>query len=146
MVISGSKIDVSATERQQPPPIAYETKNALWPHRTLEMTWAEFWGTIKENDGKRPAPVHEDEIKKRVTDAAAELNWGLEFIENEGIWLDDGDTEYFFQKYDLRQNAERAIALIRREVCYVADQCPDDPDCFSYTGMLALTDWPKPQQ
>ncbi len=77
---------------------------------------------------------------QRVRDAASELNWEIDFLDDGGVWLDDGDAEHYFQQYDFLQNAELAISLLRREVCYVAAMHPDDVDYWSEAGMSALAE------
>ena len=140
IVMAGSKIDVAATVQQASGKEA-DTTNGRWAHRTIEMTWAECWEAIKANDRNVPAPTTNAEIEQRVREAAEELNWNVEFLEDGGIYLDDGDTEYYFQQYDLSENALLAIGALRRELCYVADAHPDDPDDWSKAGMLALSIW-----
>ncbi|ARF50837.1 hypothetical protein [Pantoea stewartii] len=141
IVMSGSKIDVAATERQQQPPKdVAETAADPWANRTLEMTWGQFWEAVRASDGKKPAPVNNAEIMQRVRDAASELNWEIDFLDDGGVWLDDGDAEHYFQQYDFLQNAELAISLLRREVCYVAAMHPDDVDYWSEAGMSALAE------
>lgn len=57
--------------------------------------------------------------------------------------MDVGDAEFYFEQYDLRQNAELVIGTLRREVCYVADACPDELDNWSEAGLNALAEWEK---
>jgi len=144
VVMSGKKIDVEATERRNS--TSDQDKNAVseeWPERTLEMTWGEFWKAVKARDGKIPAPVTDDDIQQCVRDAARELNWEVQFLDDGGIWMDDGDAEFYFEQYDLPQNAELAIRMLRCEVCYVADACPNDLDNWSEAGLNAMAEWEK---
>lgn len=144
VVMSGKKIDVEATERRNSPPVQEKnTVSELWPERTLEMTWGEFWKAVKARDGKIPAPVTDDDIQQCVRDAARELNWEVQFLDDGVIWMDDGDVEHYFQQYDLWQNARLAIRMLRWEVCYVADACPDELDNWSEAGLNALAEWEK---
>ena len=144
VVMSGKKIDVEATERRNSLPTQEKnTVSQLWPERTLEMTWGEFWKAVKARDGKVPAPVTDDDIQQCVRDAARELNWEVQFLDDGGIWMDDGDVEHYFQQYDLWQNARLAIRMLRWEVCYVADACPDELDNWSEAGLNALAEWEK---
>lgn len=144
VVMSGKKIDVAATERRNTPPAQEKnTVSELWPERTLEMTWSEFWKAVKARDGTIPAPVTDDDIQQCVRDAARELNWEVQFLDDGGIWMDDGDAEFYFEQYDFRQNAELAIRMLRCEVCYVADACPNDLDNWSEAGLNALAEWEK---
>ncbi|HBR1093684.1 TPA: hypothetical protein L9K91_003549 [Klebsiella variicola] len=76
VVVSGTKIDVEATERSLQK--EEQTPDERHP-RVLEMTWGQFWAAVKALDGKSPAPRTEDEIKQRVLHAARELNWTVEF-------------------------------------------------------------------
>lgn len=72
VVMSGSKIDVEATERQQQNVDGTQSENTTvdrWPHRTLEMTWAAVWASIKANDGKSPAPATDADVELRVRSA-----------------------------------------------------------------------------
>lgn len=144
VVMSGKKIDVEATERRNCP--SAQEKNTVseqWPERTLELTWGEFWKAVKARDGKIPAPVTDDDIQQCVRDAARELNWEVQFLDDGVIWMDDGDVEHYFQQYDLWQNARLAIRMLRWEVCYVADACPDELDNWSEAGLNALAEWEK---
>ncbi|BDO51007.1 hypothetical protein QVM90_18365 [Escherichia coli] len=144
VVMSGKKIDVEATEqRNSPPAQGKDTVSEMWPERTLEMTWGEFWKAVKARDGIIPAPVTDDDIQQRVLDAAGELDWEVQFLDDGGIWMDVGDAEFYFEQYDLRQNAELVIGTLRREVCYVADACPDELDNWSEAGLNALAEWEK---
>ncbi|WP_134706614.1 helix-turn-helix domain-containing protein [Rahnella sp. CJA17(1/100)] len=142
LIMSGSKIFVRENEqveiRPEINPVAAQVQS-----RTLEMTWAEFWGAVRTEDGKRPAPLTSHEAQQRVLVAAGELNWSVEFLDDEGIYLSDGDTEYYIQQYDLFQNAGVAIGLIRREVCYTASACPDEQDEWSQEGIHALAEWAR---
>ncbi|ELD3250728.1 hypothetical protein QUR14_001037 [Enterobacter hormaechei] len=141
IVMSGNKIDVSATERrQQTAEDVVEMAADLWANRTIEMTWWQFWEAVRAGDGKSPAPANDAEIMQRVRDAASELNWEIDFLDDGGVWLDDGDAEHYFQQYDFLQNAELAISLLRREVCYVAAMRPDDVDYWSEAGISALAE------
>ncbi|AOO57158.1 hypothetical protein AB9C65_21110 [Klebsiella pasteurii] len=139
VVLSGNKIDLEATERS----LQKEEQTPEERHpRVLEMTWGQFWAGVKALDGKSPAPRTEDEIKQRVLHAASELNWTVEFIEDGGIYMYDGDTEFYLTTYiQLIQNADVAIGLIRRDVCYAASECPDEEDEWSEKGMAALAKW-----
>jgi len=144
VVVTGNKIDVEATERHQQPT---ETKGGQWAHRTQEMTWGDFWKAVMAGDKKAPAPSTPKEIRQCVMHAADEMNWSVEFLSDGGIYLDDGDAEHYFQQYDLKQNAELAIGLFRREVCYVAMECPDELDNWSPAGIAALALWgDKPKE
>ncbi|WP_213732195.1 hypothetical protein [Citrobacter europaeus] len=144
VVMSGKKIDVEATERRNSPPAQRkDIVSEMWPERTLEMTWGEFWKAVKARDGKIPAPVTDDDIQQCVRDAARELNWEVQFLDDGGIWMDDGDVEHYFQQDDLWQNARLAIRTLRWEVCYVADACPDELDNWSEAGLNALAEWEK---
>ncbi|TQI82496.1 hypothetical protein FHU10_2526 [Serratia fonticola] len=146
VVMSGTKIDVEATERQRQGsdnPGPEDTTTNPWAHRKLEMTWGDFWKAVQAKDGKVPRPTTDESIEQRVRHAADELNWSVEFLEDEGIYLDDGDTVHYFQQYNLMQNAELAIGLLRREVCYVAAQCTNDLDDWSSEGLRALAEWDR---
>ncbi|SLO38384.1 Uncharacterised protein [Klebsiella variicola] len=140
VVVSGTKIDVEATERS----LQKEEQTPGERHpRVLEMTWGQFWAAVKALDGKSPAPRTEDEIKQRVLHAARELNWTVEFIEDGGIYMCDGDTEFYLTQYDLIQNADIAIGLLRRDICYGASESPDDEDEWSEEGVEALAEWAR---
>ncbi|ELN2576896.1 hypothetical protein RY966_002625 [Enterobacter kobei] len=137
VVMSGKKIDVAASEllQQQPQKSEEQSAESRWPHRTLEMTWSAFWDAVKAQDGKVPPPVNAGEIESRVRDAADEMNWEVEFLEDGGICLDDGDAEYYFDRYTFSQNADLAIGHMRREVCYVVDSIRGDK------AELEIHDW-----
>ncbi|OMQ22179.1 hypothetical protein [Serratia oryzae] len=143
VVMSGSKIDVEATERQRKggdesgPEI---TTTDPQESRTLEMTWEEFWKAVQAGDNKTP-PATNEEIQQCVRLAAGELNWSVEFLEDEGIYLDDGDAEHYVVRYDLKTNAGVAIGLIRQELRYSASLCPDDMAEWSQEGLNALAEW-----
>lgn len=142
VVMSGSKIDVEATERQQQggdePGPTDQREN-----RTLEMTWGEFWIAVQTGDNKTPPPATDEEIQQCVRLAAGELNWSVEFLEDNGIYLDDGDSEHYVVRYDLKTNAGIAIGLIRQELGYSASLCPDDMAEWSQGGLKALSEWAK---
>ncbi|WP_260524126.1 hypothetical protein [Serratia sp. PL7] len=144
VVMSGTKIDVEATERQRqggydPGPEVTTTEQR--ESRTLEMTWGEFWIAIQTGDNKTPPPATNEEIQQRVRLAAGELNWSVEFLEDDGIYLDDGDSEHYVVRYDLKTNAGVAIGLIRQELCHSAGLCPDDMAEWSQEGLTALSKW-----
>lgn len=140
VVLSGNKIDVEATERN----MQNEQKKYLCEYTpcALEMTYGQFWAAVKALDGKTPKPRSDEEIKQRVQIAAGELGWDVEFLEGNGIFMCDGDTEFYLTQYDqLIQNADVAIGLIRRDLCYAACDCPDDEDEWSKEGLAALAEW-----
>lgn len=141
LVMNGSKIDVEATEQRQGSIEANQDSGDPWPERTLQMTWGEFWQAVKAKDRKYRKPVTESEIKQYVFNAAREMGWNVEFLEDGGIFLDDGDAEHYFQQYNIVQNAELAIGLLRRELCYVAEENRDDLDNWSEEGIIALAEW-----
>lgn len=140
VVVVEGKIDVEETKCLQESPTSVAER---YPGRTLELTWAALWEAVRAKDGAVSAPADDAEIEQRVIDAAGELNWGVEFLEDGGVYLDDGDGEHYFQKYDFRQNAELAIALLRNEVCCVSTFCPDDIDDWSEAGIAALAEWAR---
>jgi hypothetical protein len=144
VVMSGTKIDVEATERQggdEPGPEVATTDQ--WENRALKMTWGEFWKAVQTGDNKIPPPATDEEIQQCVRFAAGELNWSVEFLEDDGIYLDDGDSEHYVVRYDLETNAGVAIGLIRRELRYSASLCPDDMAEWSQEGLKALSEWAK---
>jgi hypothetical protein len=88
VVVSGTKIDVKATERQQqqhssPKNDTQTTAPSFWPHRTRELTWSECWKEIKSGDDKFPAPDNDDGLIEAVSAAADELGYDVEFLEEE---------------------------------------------------------------
>ncbi|HBS1346194.1 TPA: hypothetical protein ACYFHP_004211 [Klebsiella pneumoniae] len=136
VVLSGNKIDVEATERNM------QNEQGQHTTRKLEMTYGQFWAAVKALDGKAPEPRSDEEIKQRVQLAAGELGWDVEFLEGNGIFMCDGDTEFYLTQYDqLIQNADVAIGLIRRDLCYAACDCPDAEDEWSKEGLAALAEW-----
>ncbi|HDX9295021.1 TPA: hypothetical protein ROX09_004958 [Escherichia coli] len=144
VVMSGKKIDVEATEqRNSPPAQEKDTVSEMWPERTLEMTWGEFWKAVKARDGKIPAPVTDDDIQQRVQDAAGELCCEVQFLDDGAICLEDYAGQYYFEQYDFRENARLAIRMLRCELCYVAGDCPDELDNWSEAGLNALAEWEK---
>ncbi|TDV13400.1 hypothetical protein DET60_103265 [Raoultella planticola] len=148
VVLSGTKIDVDATERQQqqhspPKNEAQTTAPSLWPHRTREQTWSECWKEIKSGDGKYPAPDNDDGLLEAVSAAADELGYDVEFLEEGGIFLDTQDAEFYFQRYDLKENAEQLLLTLRRELFYTATECPDEIADWSPEGIKALSLWRK---
>ncbi|ELD0488125.1 hypothetical protein QUQ58_004745 [Escherichia coli] len=116
-------------------------KNLSLPEQKIEMTWGEFWLEVKARDGKISEPETENEIRQRILDAASELFWDVFFIGNRGIKLNDGEGEYIFRQYSFRENAWLAINMLRREVCYIAHECPDALDEWSEVGINSLTEW-----
>ena len=139
VVLLGNKIDVEATERNMLNEPKAPGENTLC---ALEMTYGQFWAAVKALDGKAPMPSSDEEIKQRVQLAAGELGWDVEFLEGNGIFMCDGDTEFYLTQYDqLIQNADVAIGLIRRDLCYAACDCPDDEDEWSKEGLAALAEW-----
>lgn len=140
LVMNGKKIDVEATEKRQGSTEASQenSSNYEWPERTLEMKWWDFWRSVLDYDGKVTAPVTDADIKKKVEHAAREMNYDVEFLDDGGIYLTDGDGDHYFQNYELDQNAYAAIYLLRHDLCYSAAQNPDDMDYWSPEGMKAL--------
>lgn len=139
VVLLGNKIDVEATERKM-----QNEQKGQGEHvpRKLEMTWGQCWAAVKALDGKAPKPSSDEEIKQRVQLAAGELGWDVEFLEGNGIFMCDGDTEYYLTQYErLIQNADVAIGLLRRDLCYAASDRPDDEDEWSKEGLAALAEW-----
>ncbi|HFP9225316.1 TPA: hypothetical protein ACTXAA_000769 [Raoultella planticola] len=148
VVLSGTKIDVDATERQQqqhlsPKNEAQTTAPSLWPHRTRELTWSECWKEIKSGDGKFSAPDNVDGLLEAVSAAADELGYDVEFLEEGGIFLDTQDAEFYFQRYELKENAEQLLLTLRRELFYTATECPDEIADWSPEGIKALSLWRK---
>ncbi|MGN5575822.1 hypothetical protein [Enterobacter sp. Lyrl_3] len=150
VVMSGNKIDVSATEQRHHTPEQTEVVAAenRWAHRTIEMTWPEFWDAVKAQDGKAPAPANDEEVRQRVLAAVDEINWYVEFLDDGGVWMDTGDSEHFFTQYSFTQNAQLAIEMIRRDVCYttsriLAGEIGDEKDDWSPAGIKALAKWAK---
>ncbi|WP_337065154.1 hypothetical protein [Rouxiella badensis] len=143
VVMSGTKIDVVATEEKRQENNPTMATPSQWDNRTIEMTWGDFWKAVKAKDGQTPPPENDDEIQQRLSEAAGELGWEVDFLEGGGIYLDSGDTEHYCQRYGLRENAELAIALLRRDVCYTAAECPDALDNWSEEGIIALSEWAK---
>ncbi|EIY5093430.1 hypothetical protein ACO1Y9_27410 [Klebsiella quasipneumoniae] len=140
VVLSGNKIDVEATARS----LQKEQKkpNECAP-RVLRMTWGQCWAAVKALDGKKTRPYSNEEVERRVLRAANELNWEVEFLEDGGIYMCDGDTEFYLTQYDLIQNADIAIGLLRRDICYGASESPDDEDEWSEEGVEALAEWAR---
>ncbi|EPM4142056.1 TPA: hypothetical protein ACF576_004044 [Klebsiella quasipneumoniae] len=138
VVLSGNKIDVEATERN----VQNEQKDqGEHAPRKLEMTWGQFWSAVKELDGKTPEPRSDEEIRQRVELAADELGWSVEFLDAGGIYMCDGDADYYVTQYDPIQNARLAIWIIRRDLCYTACERPDDEGEWSKEGLAALAEW-----
>ncbi|QCK79152.1 hypothetical protein E4K08_22495 [Raoultella ornithinolytica] len=139
VVLSGNKIDVEATERN----MQNEQKaQGEYAPRILEMTWWQFWAAVKALDGKTPKPRNDEEIKLRVELAAGELGWSVEFLDDGGIYMSDSETQFYLTQYDqLIQNADVAIGLLRRDLCYAASDCPDEKDEWSKEGLAALAEW-----
>lgn len=139
VVLLGNKIDVEATERNMLNERKAPGENTPC---ALEMTYGQFWAAVKALDGKAPKPSSDEEIKQRVQLAAGELGWDVEFLEGNGIFMCDGDTEFYLTQYDqLIQNADVAIGLIRRDLCYAACYHPDDEEEWSKEGLAALAEW-----
>ncbi|MBS9184377.1 hypothetical protein KER34_20030 [Escherichia coli] len=144
VIMSGKKIDVEATEqRNSPPEQGKDTVSEMWPERTLEMTWGEFWKAVKARDGKIPAPVTDDDIRQRVLNAAGELGWEVHFLDDGAICLEDDEGQHYFEQYNLRGNAWLAIHMLRCELCYVAGDYPDELESWSEAGLNALAEWEK---
>ncbi|UVW54100.1 hypothetical protein NYO12_06905 [Klebsiella variicola] len=96
-MLSGTKIDVDATERQQQQhsvPKNEAPTTDPWPHRTRELTWSECWKEITSGDGKFLAPDNDDDLMEAVSAAADELGYDVEFLEEGGIFLDTQDAEF----------------------------------------------------
>lgn len=145
IVTSGSKIDVEATERQQQPAESTEeikpADASAWPHRTLELTWAQCWKEIQRCDGKYPAPDNDDNLMKAVAAAADELGYEVALLEDEGIYLDTQDAEFYFQRYGLKENAALLLLTLRRELFYTSTDYPDEIATWSPEGLKALSLW-----
>jgi hypothetical protein len=58
-------------------------------------------------------------------------------------FMSDGDTEYYVTQYELLQNADIAIDLLRRDICYAASESPDDEADWSKEGIAALAEWAR---
>ncbi|MCU6329925.1 hypothetical protein KSU19_19930 [Enterobacter quasiroggenkampii] len=143
VLMSGNKIDAAATESRKKNYAKAEPSD-MGRERALEMTWTELWELIKANDNVEPFPEDEGHIIERVRAAVDEIYWDVEFIDDGGIRLDDGDAEYFFTQYDLKENALVAIHALRREICYTLDRIRsgkliDDVSLWSSAGLKALT-------
>ncbi|ELP0293573.1 hypothetical protein RZL42_001239 [Klebsiella michiganensis] len=139
VVLSGNKIDVEGTESKM-----QNEQKALCEYIpcALEMTWGQFWAAVKALDGKAPEPRSDEEIKRRVQLAAGELGWQVEFLDDGGIYMSDSETQFYLTQYDqLIQNADVAIGLLRRDLCYAASDCPDEKDEWSKEGLAALAEW-----
>jgi hypothetical protein len=54
------------------------------------------------------------------------LGYDVEFLEEGGIFLDTQDAEFYFQRYDLKENAEQLLLTLRRELFYTATEYPDE--------------------
>lgn len=146
VVLSGTKIDVDATERQQQQhsvPKNEAPTTDPWPHRTRELTWSECWKEITSGDGKFLAPDNDDDLMEAVSAAADELGYDVEFLEEGGIFLDTQDAEFYFQRYDLKENAEQLLLTLRRELFYTATEYPDEIADWSPEGIKALSLWRK---
>lgn len=139
VVMSGNKIDVEATEQHQKTAQHQAGIGSAEPR--IEMTWAECWQVIKASDRLYPPPSTSHEIRQRLELAADELSWAVEFLGDKGIRLSDCDGEYFFEQYDFLQNADLAIGMLRRDVCYSAAERPELLDDWSKAGILALAEW-----
>ncbi|HCB9113459.1 TPA: hypothetical protein M4Y83_002863 [Klebsiella pneumoniae] len=139
VVLSGNKIDVEATQSK----MQNEQKDQGEEHNplTLKMTWGQFWATVKGLDGKTTFPHSDEEIRKRVELAAGELGWSVEFLDAGGIYMCDGDADYYVIQYEPIQNARVAIWIIRRDLCYTACERPDDEGEWSKEGLAALAEW-----
>lgn len=142
LVMDGKKIDVEATERRQGSgETSQEDGNKyedIWPERTVEMKWRDFWRSVLDYDGKATAPVTEEDAEKRVEIAAREMGYDVELLEEGGFYLTDGDSEHYFYGYGIRENARLVILFLRRELCYAAAEDPDEVDDWSPEGMKAL--------
>lgn len=149
IVVSGSKIDVEATEGRQSTKQQPESKNdnaiGSWPHRTLEMTWGEAWAAVKAASGKNKPPTTEEEIRGAIVCAAEELGYDAEFLENDGILLIGNCVLHYFteESHDLKGNAWLALFLLRMDLCATAESNPDCEDDWSPAGIQALAEWAK---
>lgn len=144
VVMSGTKIDVEATERQLKGDDASWNGNATInhsPHRTLKMTQGDFWKAVQAGGGKTPPPTTDEEICQCLELAVDELGYSVEFLDDEGIYLNDGDVEYYFTRYDLKENAWLAMLMLRAGLCYTATLRPDVFGYWSPEGLRALSGW-----
>jgi hypothetical protein len=152
IVMSGSKIDVEATEIRQSTKQQTEQQNSnapnRWPHRTLEMTWREAWAAVKDSSGKSKPPTTEEGIKNRVESAAEEMGYEVEFLENGGILLISNCVMHYFtdESHSLKENAWLALLLLRMDLCASADADPDCEDKWSPAGIQALSEWAKARE
>ena len=138
VVLSGSKIDVDATDSLQ----NGNTHNASQQEEpVLEITWGQLWEAVKASDGKLPQPVTEEQIQHCVNLAARAIGYSVEYLEDNGIYLHDFDAEHYFQGGQLVQNADLAIDLLRKTLCYAADECPDEPGDWTQAEVESLSQW-----
>lgn len=76
---------------------------------------------------------------KAVAAAADELGYEVELLEDEGIYLDMQDAEFYFQRYDLKENAALLLLTLRRELFYTSTDYPDEIATWSPEGFKALS-------
>lgn len=148
LVMSGKKIDVTATEGKDEPENGARAEFEISDddnERNLEMTWPQAWEAVKAMDGKVTEPTSYHEAVDRINAACEELGWSAYFHTNGGITLDDGESVCVIKQHNWLEDAEKAIGVLRRDFCYIAGEqailSPDDVQDWSRAGILALAFW-----
>ncbi|ADM98124.1 hypothetical protein Dda3937_02201 [Dickeya dadantii 3937] len=138
VVLSGTKIDVSATEQQRA-----STSNAdasLWPHRTVEMTWKQTAEWVWQHDSKEPDEDNYTARLTRLIAAAEELGYDVDSSQYDAqesmiaLYMDGSARHEFYDK----DCVDAAITFLRTELFYVAFHIPDDEADWSPQGLSAL--------
>ncbi|BDG83591.1 MULTISPECIES: hypothetical protein [Citrobacter] len=73
--------------------------------------------------------------------AADELGYEVALLEDEGIYLDTQDAEFYFQRYDLKENVALLLLTLRRELFYTSTDYPDEMADWNPEGIKALSLW-----
>ncbi|BDO04236.1 hypothetical protein [Klebsiella quasipneumoniae] len=127
VVLSGTKIDVDATERQQQQHSVPKNEDSLTLFSMNIAVSTAVTGFVRfspPRESVNPMLRNARYLMEAVSAAADELGYDVEFLEEGGIFLDTQDAEFYFQRYDLKENAEQLLLTLRRELLLQTAQMP----------------------
>ena len=105
IVISGSKIDIEATEKQS------QKGAALADSQRVTMSSSELIQWVHTHDGKYPVARNQEEAKRLLELAVRLIVYDIEFLTNDDgeeairIYYDGGDVEHIFRGFHQMENA-----------------------------------------
>ncbi|CAI2022483.1 MULTISPECIES: hypothetical protein [Serratia] len=125
VVMSGSKIDVEATEKRLQGEDTVPTDS-----NSLSMSASQLIQWVHANDGKYPAARNQDEARRLVEIAVNLISYDIEFLSDgdDGdyedavrIYFDGDDVEHIFRGFHQLENAMRFIGDYFYAECLTAD-------------------------